>query len=472
MADQLPERRAEHSRHQRVYISGIRGQHSLEVGVAYYYRGHHIYSAAAANPIEPTPFSTRKGITVVGIAQHLAPLYAPQAPDLVPEASIRALDRARQGVLADMAAYEEARRAETRLALQEEADMKKSGTAAVVGTVTPHDHAQYLAVSAPASRPTSPSHAAISRGLLRPVASASRLSRMTADDGARRTFTPLAEVAEGRAHSSRTADDAVLDTEMVTNALLEWLDPEDVGASGRVISRPSSPAARCTQENREHEGVSLQALGQRETHGAELPLDNISRRTSQINLSHSTSSDTHPWNQPTVTAPHRTFGPRTASGPSAAFSSAHSSKTPTTVPNTPDNPLYLPGLGQTTLQPLPTTTRPHSSSLARPRAASIALNTAYNAANPRRPTFTLDDTSTREESTLDTTTAGTTETYVPKCPLHGAECDGESVTHVHQTEHARRGRGFRDLYPTITVGDRTIIDWARVMQQEKERMGQ
>ncbi|KAH9877225.1 hypothetical protein IAQ61_002588 [Plenodomus lingam] len=433
-SNEITERRAQQARQQPVYISGVKGQHSLEVGVAYFYRGHHIYSAAAANPIDPIPFSTRRGISVVGVAQHLAPPYAPQAADLVPEASIRALHYSYRHALKKL---EEGLKAAAADTLQEEAEKKKSGgKMPVLGTVTalddtsftPHDRAQYLAASAPGSgqvsptnsplnsRPVSPSHANGS-GLLCPVVSASRLSKMLAGHGLRRAVSPLSESTEGLAYSPRTANYAVLYTECETTS-----------------RRPST--------------------------------DNSPRATNFLSF----GNPSRPYN---------------------IFSSAQASRAQTPFPNFSPSPspsptlLYLPGLGQTTPQNFPTTTTStrhrRGSSIARPRAASIALNNAYNAANPHRPTPTLDSCPERPTSTAaapkDTASSNIAATEstdfeeeVQKCALHGDECDGETVTSVHQTEQARRERGFQDVYPTITVGGRTMIDWVEVMRMEKERM--
>ncbi|KAF2852187.1 hypothetical protein T440DRAFT_488295 [Plenodomus tracheiphilus IPT5] len=407
------QRRARQARNQPVYISGIKGQHSLETGVAYYYRGHHIYSAAAANPIDPIPFSTRKGISVVGIAQHLAPLYAPQAADLVPEASIAALDRARRYTLADIQAQEEAMRAEKVIALQGEEE-KKSGNAAgvssnapVIGTVTapstpamtvfnsfsplspirphlhsftPHDRAQFLATSAPASR-----HVSV-------------------------TNTPYGPMEKRR--------------KTVVCRLVGW-------ALGHrnVLERASN------------------------THSPDPHLGNTSRRTSEQDLTRGTSSDTRPFHPPTAPAALRACERRKTPGPSAAFSTAHSSRTSTPFPTlttSNNNLLYLPGLGQTTRQNLPT--RPRISSASRPHAASLALNTAYNAANSR--------------NTTEDTTTSPPGAYIPKCPIHDEDCDGETVTHVHQTERVRRKRGFKDVYPMISVNGRMMIDWAKIRDEE------
>ncbi|KAI8937227.1 hypothetical protein NX059_006436 [Plenodomus lindquistii] len=532
------QRRARQSRGQRVYISGIRGQQSLETGVAYYYRGHHIYSATAANPIDTIPFSTRRGISVVGIAQHLAPLYVPQAADLVPESTIGALDRARKNAWADQEAQEEALKAETAIALQEEAEKKKrskKGDIPTIGTVTtaaatnppalvfdsaftPHDRAQYLAASAPGSRlvsitntphgsrPVSPFHhdssSSNNRCLLRPIASTSRLPQMLASrDTVGQRFSPLSDVAEGRAHhSSRTAEHStVLDTELVANALTEWMGSHNANtrptsssaprprSSGYDAQKSSSPAARMEEEDDdEHEGISLQALGRRSarehtprTHSTEQTFDSTIRRPSQADLAAS-SSNIRPFNPPTAPAALRALGNHTASGPAAAFSSAAASRAhspfPAFKPSTgtsSSTPLYLPGLGQTTTQHVPvaapsTTTHRRRSSLARPQAASLALNTAYNA---RRATPTIEEPTGIQGLTLQGTTEQATNTFKRKCTLHGEDCDGETVTHLHHTEQCRRDRGFAEAYPMITVGGRTMIDWAKIMSEEKAKMG-
>ncbi len=74
-----------------VYISGLSGHHTLEVGLAYYYRGHYIYAYPAGTLIEPIPYSTRKGIMIQGIVSPSAPEYHRGAEDLVEEGSVEAL---------------------------------------------------------------------------------------------------------------------------------------------------------------------------------------------------------------------------------------------------------------------------------------------------------------------------------------------------------------------------------------------
>lgn len=79
--------------HIQVYISGLSGQHTLEVGLAYYYRGHYIYACPASNLIEPIPYSTRKGIMIQGVVSETAPWYDRSAPGLGEEREIRALEK-------------------------------------------------------------------------------------------------------------------------------------------------------------------------------------------------------------------------------------------------------------------------------------------------------------------------------------------------------------------------------------------
>lgn len=106
--------------HQRVYISGLKGEHSLETGVAYHYRGHFIYAYPAGNPIEPVPFSTKKGINIIGTTQESAPLYIANAPGLRDESEIRALDSSIRWHEWEREIVEEEARREVREAVEEE----------------------------------------------------------------------------------------------------------------------------------------------------------------------------------------------------------------------------------------------------------------------------------------------------------------------------------------------------------------
>ncbi|KAH8732553.1 hypothetical protein GQ44DRAFT_821812 [Phaeosphaeriaceae sp. PMI808] len=104
---------------QHVYISGIQGHHTLETGVAYHYRGHFLYACPVGVPIEPVPYSTSKGINIVGTIQDSAPRYEPDAHDLVPEASIAALTTSQARVWAEQKEQEEQQQRETARIVEE-----------------------------------------------------------------------------------------------------------------------------------------------------------------------------------------------------------------------------------------------------------------------------------------------------------------------------------------------------------------
>jgi hypothetical protein len=60
---------------------------------------------------------------------------------------------------------------------------------------------------------------------------------------------------------------------------------------------------------------------------------------------------------------------------------------------------------------------------------------------------------------------------VTKCALHGEECDGVSAGHLHLTEATRQGRGFQQSYRMIHRGGREMVDWVRIMNEERVQMG-
>ncbi|PSN66755.1 hypothetical protein BS50DRAFT_666735 [Corynespora cassiicola Philippines] len=184
---------------------------------------------------------------------------------------------------------------------------------------------------------------------------------------------------------------------------------------------------------------------------------------------------------------------------------------PTTPGDLPLPTPPLPGLGQTgpgskagaqplCILPLPIGT-------GRPRAASLALNEAYNLANPVSPVNPR--TSLLEGSAIDmsspireeggvvvsaaatlaavitpagTATAAPVATILPatedadrvtKCPIHGEGCDGVSVQQSHCTLNVREeGRGFKDLYPLIKGddGERVMIDWVTLLQEARDEV--
>jgi hypothetical protein len=58
----------------RPFISGFHGQHSMEVAIAYWHRGHYLYGHTR-NPIEPLQFVTQNQAMIVGTAAGTAPIY-------------------------------------------------------------------------------------------------------------------------------------------------------------------------------------------------------------------------------------------------------------------------------------------------------------------------------------------------------------------------------------------------------------
>ena len=58
-----------------------------------------------------------------------------------------------------------------------------------------------------------------------------------------------------------------------------------------------------------------------------------------------------------------------------------------------------------------------------------------------------------------------------KCVLHGDKCDGEYVAHAYRTQHAATGAGFREKVSFVEgeVGGRVMVDWERLVREEKER---
>jgi hypothetical protein len=96
----------------------------------------------------------------------------------------------------------------------------------------------------------------------------------------------------------------------------------------------------------------------------------------------------------------------------------------------------------------------------RPRRASMALNEAYNAAHPP----SAGGVEKSEGS------SGVVGARIPKCPIHGEECDGVTVTETWRTQHAKNTSGFRDLYPVIFgAGERQMVDWYGLLKDEQQQ---
>ena len=73
-----------------VFISGFRGLHPIEVGIAYFYRGHHLYSPGL-DPVKPEQFTTRDVVLLRGMPRKSVPRYEPFDPDLQEESEVCAL---------------------------------------------------------------------------------------------------------------------------------------------------------------------------------------------------------------------------------------------------------------------------------------------------------------------------------------------------------------------------------------------
>jgi hypothetical protein len=119
--------------------------------------------------------------------------------------------------------------------------------------------------------------------------------------------------------------------------------------------------------------------------------------------------------------------------------------------------------------------RPRKDSMAK---ASAALNQAYNAAG-RGPTPTAFDFS---NTALDQIIAGSGgaigseagvrkggKESVLKCPLHGGDCDGVTVTNLHVTAQARQKREFAWQPPMLHVLGRQMVDWWTMVQDARDK---
>lgn len=170
-----------------VYISGFHGAHSLETGLAYYYRGHYIYAFPAGTLLESEPFCIRYGISYRGIVAKDAPVYECGEEGLEEEVTVGAL---RKSIEREMALKREMEEQETK-GDEEDDDTATTPTAPSrppsrttlliglaalrdpalqdrVQTFTPRPNCGYLAASAPGSRLAS---RAPSPSGLRPISS-------------------------------------------------------------------------------------------------------------------------------------------------------------------------------------------------------------------------------------------------------------------------------------------------------------
>jgi hypothetical protein len=371
-------------------------------------------------------------------------------------------------------------------------------------------------------------------GSLRPIASTSRLNQLLAAEGIRRSMSPLADVAEGGKvyrHQPEGQEEDIVANLSVSQG---WMHPDDISAFVETVSRrpsPSRPSSRSRTPSRfrsrsprttspDHDeaegggGLYLHGLG----HPDVIRDDAASRAQTRDN-----SPFRAPSYQSVESAAYlRGLAQRHFEMVNAASGSG--SNTPT-VQESPGHPatgshhepwsrITQHPVGQAPVSPrggasyapsqqretaptafaFPATRKPDTTSFpafidpvpppsyiahaekkplntGRPRAASKALNEAYNAANPSstpRPivSFLVSDEQT-ETGNVDTEIPS----FTARCPIHSESCNGQYVVHSHITERARNGAGFKDLFPTIQCDDgRVMVDWAKMRDEELERL--
>jgi hypothetical protein len=367
--------------------------------------------------------------------------------------------------------------------------------------------------------------------LLRPTASTSRLNQLLHEEGVRRALSPLAEDRSSRRPSGSGAwsEDMVANLSVAQgwidpddiDAFVQTVSRRPSRPSSRQLSRAHSPAASTADDDLD-EGLFLPGLG----HPAVIHSSSRIQSRGQSPMAAPSTSpnprmgsvDHDAESRPPSRPYSPVLPPNYDSAESAAYlrglaqrhyemvnpcSRSHSALRPTTEDthydigggveldqasrsHTPVEPVYSHGLQQRTESPTtafpsyssrtstptPTPTsylsrEPKPLNTGRPRAASQALNEAYNAANPPGcPVFTFPETAEQRTSTRS-----------PKCAIHDETCDGKTVTQLHLTARAMRGAGFVEPFPMIKgegegEGEevRYMVDWATLRDEEMERM--
>ncbi|KAF2787432.1 hypothetical protein K505DRAFT_396698 [Melanomma pulvis-pyrius CBS 109.77] len=393
------------SKKTRVYISGFHGQHAIEVGVAYWYRGHYIYGPAR-NPIEPLQFATKKGIMIAGTVIETAPPYVRSDQTCIMEYEVGALRKAMMKESQDKEMKAEENDAKI---VEEKEETSGNGVPSILPPsieritdqfFTPNDRGHFLAASAPGSnhasphnsRPASPISLTLSRNRLRPIAS-------------------------------------------------NLLDKESMAIHMQPRSRPSSPGPSRLQARPLSRPQSAKSTYSIELGSMSL-LCNASAKA-RINSDFDSTNGSDSGEKSTLVRDDRSW----------------------------INAFYRNGKATTDSSNIAS-----KANSGRPRKASIALNEAYNQQKLLNGCKEAEKQSDRYVfgSTDSKICIGTLENgqvdRVTKCAIHGEECDGKTVTNLHQTEKARRAMGFKDLYPVVESEGRVMVDWNRIVCEEKKRM--
>jgi hypothetical protein len=478
------------AQNQPVYISGIQGQHSLETGVAYHYRGHYIYACPAGNPIEPVPFSTKNGINIIGTVRYLAPRYDAHARGLVHEESVGALSKA--------CWQEEKRMEDAKAVLEEQADGEDDAAAVMQMPTVVRSGAHEVR--------SLPGEVAMSYSM--PLVPTQVASRM----GSRgHSYTDLAYLtvldARSRPGDSATSHSVIFQSRASSQADLPSIVAGDEGFhvnrfSGRAVtptlhrslSRPGSSASMAAHDS--HAGyatsssATIPGLGysssHQDAHVSYSSLTTLARDHAAAHTPHDRAlflADSAPGSR--LATPHASRSvspnhlyPRAASTLRQVASTTRltqllaedrmprpfsplsdvvegkptfSATTSRGFADTDTNPFSeepSSGFNETASPPY---SRNKPIGTGRPRRASMALNQHYNAV---------------KEGSRAVVSA-----RLPVCVLHGEECDGVSVAETWKTQHAKQTTGFKELFPVVQgAGDRVMVDWHRLLREEQMAM--
>jgi hypothetical protein len=451
---------------QRVYISGLLGHHTLETGVAYHYRGHYVYSYPGGMPIDPVPFQTKQGINIRANPLHSAPPYDSNAPGLVLESSIDALNKTWGAMWEEQKVEEEMRKKEVAEAIEDEEGHLGSKALSELPAMP------YATTLVPTQVSSRMGSRVGSRTDLSSLAvptlhrSSSRLDSSSAsfaahDAHSRSSSTTIPGLGHSSSHQDLHASSSSLTTLRRDFGNLHLQVPQS--NTGTAPSMPSVSAYTPSSVYGENISDSLSRLH----NDFYTPHDRARFLSDSAPGSRLASVTNTPYTSRPVSPTHQ--HPRASNTlrqvasitrlsqllaedlTPRAFSPLSAVEGNTTLPATNDG--HLPthtnitaeeasAIGGSSEMSSPLYSRNKPVGTGRPRRASIALNQAHNAAkDTRRP-----------------------------CALHGEECDGVSVAETWKTRHAEETTGFKEPVPVVGgAGERVMVDWARLLKEEQMR---